>query len=182
MTVSAADSEAEVEPWGVRDAQGWSQRRALNNASFPPASGASASESKTGNSSEQGAAPGGTFGNGSGGGADGEGSAGGNATESKCPDADAQGTAMRAMSAMLPGVGLLSAQESDVVRASPTPGPVHSRVPCMNDRCDSCVCIPTTLEILSVWNTSRRFQARLSCLSGCSLGSWRSRRSACGER
>lgn len=114
---SGAVSDEEVEPWGVQDSEGWSQRRTAGNATFYAASEPSASGTKETKDRYQGAAEDNS--SGSGGRAGGQASASRNGTTVKCPDTDPHGGNIRAMSHMLPGVGLLMVNESDVVRASP---------------------------------------------------------------
>lgn len=88
---SASVGEAEVEPWGVSDAESWSERPQVDNASETQASAAAVQDSRRPDPAGSGA-------------------------EVKCPDCGAHNESMLAMSQLLPGVGLLSAADSDVVR------------------------------------------------------------------
>jgi len=115
--VASADDEdiEEVEPWGVQDSEGLAQRYAAHNATFRAASSPSAGGSTAIRDGRKGAAV--DSGSDSRGEAGGQASAGGNGTSIKCPETSLHGETMRAMSHMLPGVNLISVNESDAVRS-----------------------------------------------------------------
>lgn len=101
---SGAASEAEVEPWGVHDVESWSERRQAD-------SGNEIQASTTEGSRRPDAAASGS--------------------EIKCPECNAtHSESMRAMSQLLPGVGLLSAAESDGVRRQMCSCALHHLGPC----------------------------------------------------
>lgn len=107
-----ADIE-EVEPWGVQDSEGLAQRYAAHNATFRAALSPSAGDPTAERVISQGAA----LNSRSDSEAGGQASAGGNGTSIKCPETNIHGETMRAMSHMLPGVNMISVNESDAVRA-----------------------------------------------------------------